>query len=146
MYKRILVPTDGSDCAQQAVEEALKLAKSTGGRVVFLHVLENPSTLVPLPELPEPVSYELLKKMEALADEALEAALKKAEAAGVPAEAPVRRGDDAAYEILQEAIGHDVIVMGTRGLGLARRLLGSTTLKVLAKSPVPVLVKNCQVK
>lgn len=144
MYRRILVPTDGSDCAQQAEAEGLRLAKATGGKVTFLHVLASPSTLVPLPALPDDLDYNLAKAFQNLADEVLDAALERAKEAGVEAEARLRRGDDVAYEILAEAPAYDVVVMAPRGRGIRRFFLGSVTQAVLDRSPVPVLVVSCQ--
>ncbi len=144
MYRRILVPTDGSACAQRAEAEALRLAKAAGGKVTFLHVLSSPSTLVPLPALPDDLDYGLAKAFQNLADEVLDAALKRAKEEGVEAEARLRRGDDVAYEILAEAPAHDVVVMAPRGRGLRRFFLGSVTQAVLDRSPVPVLVVSCQ--
>ena len=43
-YKRILVPTDGSDGARHAAEAAAELAQISGGRVIALHVLEPDMT------------------------------------------------------------------------------------------------------
>ncbi len=146
MYRRILVPTDGSPCAQKAVEEALRLAKATGGEVTFLHVVENPSTLVPTPALPDALNYELAKNLERLADEALEAALKQAREAGVSARAQLRRGDDVGYEIAEAAGEFDAVVMATHGRGLRRFFMGSVTQGVLARCPVPVLVIRCPVE
>jgi len=144
MYKRILVPTDGSPCAERAVEEGLRLAQATGGRVYFLHVLTSPSTLIPTPALPDDLDYRLAKTLEKLADEALEQALERAREAGVPAEAFLRRGDDPAYEIAQAAADYDVVVISPRGRSLRKLLLGSVTEGVLARSPVPVLVAGCR--
>ena len=144
MYRRILVPTDGSECARRAEEEALRLARATGGKVTFLHVLASPSTLVPLPALPDDLDYSLAKAFQRIADEVLETALKRAKEAGVEAEARLRRGDDVAYEILAEAPSFDVVVMAPRGRRLRRLLLGSVTQSVLDRSPVPVLVVSCQ--
>jgi len=143
MYKRILVPTDGNECAKRAEDEAIRLAKATGGKVTFLHVLVSPSTLIPLPTLPDDLDYTLAKTFEKIADEALEAALKKAKEAGVEARATLRRGDDVAYEILEEAVGYDVIVMAPRRRSFKKWLLGSVTQAVLDRSPVPVLVVGC---
>ncbi len=145
MYRRILAPTDGSPCAQRAVEEALRLAKTTGGKVTFIHVIENPSTLVPTPALTEPFSYELAKTLENLADEALDQALALAKREGVEAEGELRRGD-AAYEIVSAAGEHDVVVMSTHGRRLRNLFVGSTTQEVLARCPIPVLVVRCGVE
>jgi len=143
MYKRILVPTDGNECAKRAEDEAIRLAKATGGKITFLHVLQSPSTLIPLPALPDDLDYTLAKAFEQIADEALEKALEKAKKAGVEAQAVLRRGDDVAYEILQEAVGYDVIVMAPRRRGFKKWLLGSVTQAVLDRSPIPVLVVGC---
>ena len=133
MGRTILVPTDGSPCAQKAEEFALGEARELEASVVFLHVIYSPSTLVPTPDISEED------------DEVLLAALEKAEEAGVSARGEVVRGVHPVEAIAAEAEeGYDRIIMGRQGGGMLRRLLlGSTTAGVIQLAKVPVLVVPC---
>ncbi|WP_287410050.1 universal stress protein [Oceanithermus sp.] len=133
MGKMILVPTDGSPCAEKAVDFAIREAAALGAGLAFLHVLYSPSTLVPTPDLTEEE------------DEVLKEAVKKAEAAGLFAKGLLVRGEHPVEAIVSEAeTGYDRIVMGRQGGGMLRRLLlGSTTAGVVQLAKVPVLVVPC---
>ena len=131
MFDEILVPTDGSDCAQAAVGYAVDLARRYDARVHALcvadsRILENAS------------HYERHKKERAAIAEETCADLS---AQGIEVERAVRT--DVPHEaILRYARAHDVdlVVMGTHGrTGVERFLLGSVTEKVLRLSDVPVL-------
>lgn len=139
MYKRILVPVDGSETSSKAVVAALQMARENGGRVRLVHVLD---------ELAYLSGYEmggdLLKIARDYAVKVLDDALDMAKSAGVPAdtklaEAPgARIGEVVADEARSwEA---DLIVTGTHGRrGVGRVLLGSGAEQVLRLAPVPVL-------
>lgn len=133
MGKMILVPTDGSPCAERAVEFAIREAKALGAGLTFLHVLYSPSTLIPTPELSEDE------------DEVLKQAVKKAKEEGLFAQGLLERGEHPVEAIVTEAeTGYDRIIMGRRGGGMLRRLLlGSTTAGVVQLAKAPVLVVPC---
>ncbi|HGY08798.1 MAG TPA: universal stress protein [Oceanithermus profundus] len=133
MGAMILVPTDGSPCADKAVAFAIAEARRLGAGLTFLHVLYSPSTLVPPPEISEEE------------DEVLREAVKKAEAEGVFARGALVRGEHPVEAIVAESeTGYDRIVMGRQGGGMLRRLLlGSTTAGVIQLAKVPVLVVPC---
>jgi len=139
VYDQILVPTDGSEGAERAVDHAIELASAYGATVHALYVVDT-AALVDLDEAA--VDSDLLT--ESLSDrgrEAVDRIAKRAADAGVDAETAVERGRPVGA-ILDYATDHgvDVIVMGTRGRsGLDRLLLGSVTEKVVRKSRVPVL-------
>lgn len=140
MYKRLLLPTDGSEAAERALAEGLRLAKALGAEVAFLYALEplGPRLLLG----PESLSYHqaLLEDLRQEGIKALNRATRMAEEAGVAFEAHLVEGR-AAEAILKEAERHDLIVMGTHGrTGLDRLLLGSVAQEVVRKSPKPVLV------
>ncbi len=143
MYKHILIPTDGSDVATQAVDQAIQLAKALGARVTFLNVVEPfyPFSIDAEQLESSRVGYE--KHAAAQARKLLDAATEKASAAGVACEG-VHQTSDQPYEaIIASALGRgcDLIAMASHGRGgIAAILLGSETTKVLTHSKVPVLV------
>ncbi len=133
MGRMILVPTDGSPCAQKAEELAIREAGSLKAGLAFLHVIYSPSTLVPPPDITEEE------------DEVLKNALARAEEAGVFARALLVKGVHPVEAIAAEAeSGYDRIVIGRQGGGMLQRLLvGSTTAGVIQLAKVPVLVVPC---
>jgi nucleotide-binding universal stress UspA family protein len=140
MYKRILIPTDGSAPSENAVKAGLELAKSLGAEATLLYVVEPvvPRILIG----PETVPYypDLTRDLEIAGKQALERAEGFAQYLEVPVKAELKQGN-AAQVIVEEAAEHDLVVMGTHGRsGLDRLLLGSVTQKVLQRSPKPVLV------
>lgn len=139
MYKRILVPVDGSETSNKAVVAALQMARENGGRVRLVHVLDELAYLSGYE-----IGGDLLKIARDYALKVLDDALAMAKSAGVPAdtklmEAPgARLGEVVADEARSwEA---DLIVTGTHGRrGVGRVLLGSGAEQVLRLAPVPVL-------
>ena len=136
MLARILLPTDGSEGVERAVEHALSLARDRGADLHVLHVADT-STL-PL----DAHSEAAVQYMEAVAEESVAEILERAEDAGIEsAVGAVRRGRPD-RTILAYADEHDVdlIVMGTHGrTGLDHLLLGSVTERVVRSADVPVL-------
>lgn len=135
--KQILVATDGSESAEQAVSQAIELAGSTGAKLVVAYVRN-----APLPVLGEPVYQRSLSIELRLAQETTALAATRACAVGVDVEIEVVEGD-AAKCILELARVRDVdlIVVGSRGRGpLAGTLLGSVSREVLRHADRPVLV------
>ncbi len=145
MFKRILVPTDGSRLSQKALKAAVELAAGRRAKVIGLHVL--PATTYDF--VGDVVSTRLLSAKEARAQElkvskTLFNSLKKlAAAAKVPVEGVCITNDNVYGSIIAQAKKNrcDVIVMASHGRrGLAGLLLGSETHKVLTHSTIPVLV------
>ncbi|TCV96831.1 universal stress protein [Biostraticola tofi] len=148
MYQHILLSTDGSDVAQQGIDQGLSLAQKLGAKVTIITVTEQLHTYagpaggagwIPAPD--EMVAYEAGRK------EAAERVLAKAKAAagrlGVEAQTIHRPDALPAEAIIATARerGCNLIVMSSHGRrGLDRLLLGSQTSEVLAQSPIPVLV------
>jgi nucleotide-binding universal stress UspA family protein len=139
MFRSILVAVDGSQAAAAALAEAIDLARSEGARLTLISVAAPPRWQVAA--APYYVPLVAAAELERQAQETLE----RAEAL-VPQDVPVstafRRGC-VAKEILKrvETGEHDLVVMGSRGLGRAGSLLlGSVSRAVLAGSPVPVLI------
>ncbi|MEG0821044.1 MAG: universal stress protein [Burkholderiaceae bacterium] len=142
MFKRILVPTDGSELSIKAIEGAIALAKPLGATIVALTVSE-PYSYSNLSEYrPESIDdYDL--RMKRVADERLEQVTAATGAAGVPVEA-VQVKSFSPFEAIIAAASErqcDVIFMASHGRkGLAAVLLGSETQKVLTHSAIPVMV------
>lgn len=145
MYKHLLVPVDGSELSQHAVQSALALAQPLGASVSGL-VCES------LPVLPavgmHPSNYQLAAdqhraQTDAHAAQVLGAFAAAAQAAGVPFTGLHLRSDDVDQAIVDAAReqGCDLIVMATHGRSrFGEWLFGSHTKAVLAKSLLPVLV------
>ena len=138
--KKILVPSDFSDCARRAEETALVLARGLGAELILLHVsVENPLYNEGMRGLVEP--REVYDAQRAWAENALAARAAEIRATGVAAR-PVIRSGVAVDEILQQAreAGCDLIVIGTHGRGgLGRFLLGSVTDRIVRLAPCPVV-------
>ncbi|MFB6152067.1 MAG: universal stress protein [Haloarculaceae archaeon] len=136
MYERILVPTDGSDPSETAVEHAVDIASQYGGTVDALFVVDE--------SYPAVAHWDMYVDREEDAGEgALDVAVAACEDAGVAVERHLRRGKPH-EEIIDAAddYGTDLIVMGTHGrTGLDRfASTGSVTERVVRLTTVPVLV------
>lgn len=139
MYKRILVPVDGSATSFKALDAALRMAREGDGRVRLLHVLDELAYLSGY----GPVG-DLLKVARDYGNKVLADALARARTSEVPAETLLlevpggRLGELVAREA--GSWNADLVVVGTHGRhGLGRVLLGSGAEQVLRLAPVPVL-------
>jgi len=142
MYKRILVPVDGSAPSKRGLEEAVRIADSdTTLRVI--HVVNELNVAPAL--LPMMKVDEVLAGQRQQANAVLHAAMETAkQCRGVCQSAIIETmGTEAAHAIVKEARDWDadLIVMGTHGRrGLRRLALGSDAELVLRLSPVPLLL------
>jgi nucleotide-binding universal stress UspA family protein len=135
MYDRILLPTDGSEATDRAVEQAVGVAAEMGAELHVLFVLED------VPYAPEMMDDTVEDQLREIGEEALTGIEERAEAAGVDVVTETREGvpHDTILEYAEEA-DVDVVVMGTHGRsGLDRYLLGSVTERVVRSAAVPVL-------
>ena len=135
-FRRVLVPTDGSDVAQSALETGIEVAREYGATLELLHVVDTASLG------PEIGSYVDIDRLEERAEDHLADDVETAKAAGLTdVEHAVEYGTP--NEEIEEYVtvnDIDLVVMGTHGLtGLDRYLLGSTTEKALRTAPAPVL-------
>jgi len=145
MYKSILVPTDGSKFADAAVEEAAKLAKELGSKLVLFSAVPDyyyqwPSFSVPI----RPNEDEQARKaMETWAKEMLASAASNVNLAGVAVEQEFAVSNSPYEAIIAAArkFQCELIIMASHGRhGVSGVLLGSVTQKVLTHSTIPVLV------
>jgi nucleotide-binding universal stress UspA family protein len=142
MFKRILVPTDGSELSQKAITAAISLAQMLKASVVGMTTVE-PYSYSNLSEYrPETLeNYE--ERMEQAGDERVGQIANAAASAGVPVETVVVKSFSPYEAIIEAAKGNgcDLIVMASHGRrGLNAVLLGSETQKVLTHSAIPVMV------
>lgn len=141
MFKHILLPTDGSDTAMRAVRRGIELAATLGAQVTVMTALEHfPAGIMGSGYRPQEGQEEEPGLQVAL--ERLALAEEVARQAGIRHQRLLVR-DKPVYVAIVEAAqssGADLIVMGTRGLGLMERLfIGSQTQRVLAHTTLPVL-------
>ncbi len=143
MYKRILVPIDGSVTANSGLEEAIRLATGLHATLVLLHVVnEQPAVLETASAIAfDEVRRQMLKEGDKLLGDASLWALD----AGVTSEAVLKEltAGRIADVIVAEAAhtACDLIVIGTHGRrGMSRLLLGSDAELVVRESPVPVML------
>ena len=142
MFKRILVPTDGSDITAKAVNTAIELAKLHGAQLLALSVME-PFPYSAVSEMQPTPPQEFFDAQERIAQGRLKTVLAAAEKAGVPAEAHSIEALHPWEAIIEHAkrVEADLVVMASHGRrGVQALLLGSETQKVLTHSTIPVLV------
>lgn len=142
MFKKILVPTDGSATAQSAAATAAELAKSQGAQVVGVYVID-PFPYIGIGDASAAGLQAYMAEAKNAAGQALEALGKTCKNAGVPfAGDTIER--NVVYEgILEtaEAEGCDLIVMASHGRqGVKALILGSVAQKVLTHAKTPVLI------
>lgn len=138
MYQHILLPTDGSELSEQAIQSGIRLAREVGARVTGLYVIEESRVAAGIGKALRNGgdAHELAKTFLAVITDA-------ARAAGVPCECFHVTGDAPAEQIIRTAAEKncDLIYMATHGRErLTGSLLGSVTVAVLNHSRTPVLV------
>jgi nucleotide-binding universal stress UspA family protein len=143
MFRSIVVGTDGSDTASQAVRQAVELASAVGA------TLELVSAYEPVPaarlreerrDAPEDVQWAINPREDV--DTKLDAAADVARDAGVEVNIYPRQGDpaDAILDVAEEREA-DLIIVGNKGMtGAKRFLLGSVPNKVSHHAPCSVLI------
>ena len=140
MYNEILVPTDGSEGVEQALDHAGAIAEQFDARLHTLHVVQTAEASDTLDE----EFAKTLDRLEQAGKQAVETAREQAEQAGHDIETTVREG--VPEEEIQQYIsdhGIDLVVMATEGrTGDARELFGSVTEDVVRSTRVPVLTVN----
>jgi nucleotide-binding universal stress UspA family protein len=143
MFGSIVVGTDGSETAQEAVKQATELASTVGAKVYLVSAYE------PVPdgrlrderqEVPEDLQWMVNPREDV--ESTLKDGAEKVESAGVETETFAREGDpaDAILDVAEEK-GADLIVVGNKGMtGAKRFLLGSVPNKVSHHAPCSVMI------
>jgi len=140
MYKRILVPVDGSPTALRGLDEAVKLAKLTGAGIRLVHVLDQ---LVFVGG--ETYTIDVFGILKEAGERLMQEMKAKVVAAGIEVSTFVSevlpgRVCDVVLE-QAKAFEADVIVLGTHGRrGVGRLLVGSDAEQIVRLATVPVLL------
>jgi len=140
MFKHLLIPTDGSELSEAAIQAGVQFAKSINAKVTGFHAMPMFNMLR---HGPEGVIEDFTKNCEAHADQFLAVIMRAAKAADVPCETALQTSDQPYEAIIATAKekGCDLILMASNGRrGVQAFLLGSETQKVLTHSKIPVLV------
>ena len=144
MYQRILVPIDGSATAARGLDEAIRLAKLTGGTLQLLHALDDLSMATGY-ETYAVYAGDVIPLLRQTGAKLLGEAKARVEAAGVKVETVLL--EVFAVRVSDLVVEHakswpaDLIVIGTHGRrGVGRLLLGSDAEQIVRMSPVPVLL------
>lgn len=142
MFRKILVPLDGSELSEGALEPALEMARRFEGTVTLYRTAVLPEHLAVSPVPLAPSTYQ---EIQTTITEGVRTYLEEVRARfadrGIPLETALTQGD-AANEILEfaEKSGFQLIVMSTHGRsGFQRWLFGSVAEKVVRHAPCPVL-------
>lgn len=139
MYRRILIPIDGSACSAQAVAEGVRLAKELGSEVTLLHALNVNPIVRDSPYEAEAVMRDVRHEAAAL----VEPSRRIAAESGIDARVELADGEPA-DEIARRSEAFDLVVIGSHGKGVVERaLLGSIAQAVLHRVLRPVLVVRC---
>jgi nucleotide-binding universal stress UspA family protein len=142
MFKRILVPTDGSDITAHAVDTAIQLAKVHGAQLLTLSVME-PFPYSAVSEIQPMPPQEFIDAQQRVATQRVEAVSAAAAAQGLACRMHTVEALHAWEAIVDHARAEqvDLIVMASHGRkGLAALLLGSEAQKVLTHIDLPVLI------
>jgi len=142
MYKRILVPTDGSDVTKKAVDTAIALAKSVNAQLYTISVKE-PFPYSAISEMQPTPPQEFFDAQERIAAKRVTEVVAAAKTAGIGCQAHTVEALHPWEAIIDHAKRQecDLLVMASHGRrGVTALLLGSETQKVLTHSTLPVLV------
>jgi len=142
MFKRILVPTDGSDITGKAVNAAIGMARIHGAQLYALSVKE-PFPYSAVSEMQPTPPQEFFDAQERIASSRVKAVAAEASAAGVVCTAHTVEALHAWEAIIEYATDQqcDLLVMASHGRrGVSALLLGSETQKVLTHCTIPVLI------
>ena len=143
MHRHILIPTDGSELSQNAIDYGMALAKSVNAKVTVVTVSTPFHTFAVEPGMITDTPEHYGKRMATLAAKYLNVAKEAALAAGVSCETIHVQHDQPYLAIIETAARQscDLIVMASHGRrGISAIVLGSETVKVLTHSAIPVLV------
>lgn len=145
MFRKILVPTDGSELSGNALVAALKLAEENGASIVALNIqpIYRPPIVAEVPVADFYSQEEYEKGALEVGGKLLAEAAAQASGASVPCKTLVQLDSSPWEAIIRVARdeGCDLIFMASHGRrGMVGLLLGSETQKVLTHCKIPVLV------
>lgn len=137
-YQRILIPTDGSENSELAINRGLDLAKDLKKPVHALYVIDDAPFVDVLRS--NTVFLDMQSALQSQAEQTLRGIRNRARKLGLRVDAEIRTGLPA-EEIVAAARPADLLVIATHGRrGLSRLLLGSIAESVVRHAPCSVLV------
>jgi nucleotide-binding universal stress UspA family protein len=149
MFKRILVPVDGSELSTRAAKTAIALAKEQDATLVFLHVtmpyVPQYAGEIPMMDSTSEKLYE--QRVAESAKDVLDTVEQVAKREGVRCERVIDSNGHPDESIAAMVLAHrcDLVVIATHGRGaVARFFMGSVTTRLLPRCSVPVLVYRDQ--
>ena len=145
MYRKILVPLDGSGLAEQVLPLVTELAERAGSQIILLRIPDVPiyETMVSVPDL----NAQLREQAEHETREYLDRLGKELRAKGLLVQTKIAQEGVIYSLILNTAkeMGADLIAMSTHGRsGLARLAMGSVADDVVRNAEIPVLLVRPQ--
>ncbi len=142
MFSKIVVGTDGSDTAAGAVALAVDLARQSGATLHVVSAYKDPVTSITVAHagaVAVPDTTLTASELKRSSEEMLAEVVKDTE--GVPVQTHAVAGPPADVLIsVAESVGADVIVVGSKGMKGARRLIGSVPNTVAHRSPCNVII------
>ncbi len=148
MYKRILIPVDGSDASNAALSQALAFAREASARVRFVHVMDAGAFFGGFDPYGT-FTADVMGFMREASMKVLNAAMAQAKAAGIEAdyalsEDPRLRLGEAVRDAAMRW-NADLIAVGSHGRrGVGRVMLGSGAEDIARQAPVPVLIMRAR--
>ncbi|MBT9581836.1 universal stress protein [bacterium] len=142
MFSTIMVPLDGSQIAERALESATYLAKLSGAKIALVRNQDVPESIVENPAK-FPVIYEIFEKEGRNGEHYLEQTASAVRESGLEVTTHLVHGASAAESIRTAAVQQraDLIVVTSHGRsGISRFLLGSVAEKLARLAPCPVLI------
>jgi nucleotide-binding universal stress UspA family protein len=139
--RKILVPTDFSDCAAVAIRYAKELAEKLGSRIHLLHIVPDMAVVLPEAIVPAPIQPPDLEEIQKNTNDGLKKVIDQFDLHDLQPTIETALGSPA-DEIIEAAKRNqaDLIVCATHGRsGLAHFFLGSVAERVIRHAPCPVL-------
>jgi nucleotide-binding universal stress UspA family protein len=146
MYKHILIPTDGSDTAEKAVEAGIQFAREANAKVTWFtavpeYQLPSQAAIMSHQEVVTPDKH--ARRSREIADALFARLAERSKKAGVDCDTDFTQSDHPYEAIIEAANRHgcDLIFMSSHGrTGLSALIHGSQTSGVLTHSSIPTLV------
>lgn len=139
--KKILIPTDFSNCADYAAQYAMEIAMKLNCRLEFLHVIVTPFDWIKIPLEDEKLHPDILDRIRKAKNEF---AILEAKCKANRVEANSSLVFDVGVENISSYINlpdYELIILGSKGSsGIKEKLMGSNAQKVIRNSSVPVLI------
>ncbi|HJT56721.1 MAG TPA: universal stress protein [Ktedonobacteraceae bacterium] len=142
MFRRILVPLDGSIRAERAIPVAARLARASSGSIVLVRVVSKLSSLWPSVTERTTLAQQVVAADITEAECYLAGAAASSELEGIPTESVIRFGPTVSTILgVADAFQADLIVLCSHGYtSVMRRIMGGVAQKLAREAPVPVLV------